>query len=135
MTIAELGRRSGVGIETVRYYQRLGLLRVPMAPTPRAHRRYGEDALAELRFVRRCKDLGFRLRDIAVLAQLRRDGSPRCDRLHEELSRLTERLDAERREIEGRLVSVRTLLTACAGGRSLSDCGSFAAIEKSVAGD
>jgi DNA-binding transcriptional MerR regulator len=87
--------------------------------------------LAELRFVRRCKDLGFRLRDIAVLAQLRREpaSTRSCDRVHEELSRLSERLDIERREVEYRLVSVRSLLTACAGGRPLTECPAFASID------
>lgn len=129
MTIAELGRRSGVGSETVRYYFRIGLLRGAMPSPHGPRRRYGEEALAELQFVRRCKALGFRLREIAVLVQLRASGAGSCGALHESLRELRGRLDAEKAEIEARLASVASLLGACDGKSSPSACGAFAALE------
>lgn len=130
-TIAELGRKAGVGVETVRYYQRLGLLAVPSAASARMHRRYGADALGELRFVLRCKALGFSLKDIGVLVRMRRAPQGACDRLHDRLSNLHDELDAKRRTVESQLGEVTALLRSCAGGRSLEECEALAQLEMS----
>jgi DNA-binding transcriptional MerR regulator len=130
MTIAELARRSGVGVETVRYYQRLGLLAVPVLGDQRVHRRYGAEALADLRFVRRCKALGFSLKEIAVLVKLRTAPRSTCTRLHEQLAELRAQLDAKKRLLDSQLTAVRSLLGACAGGKPLADCETFARLEE-----
>lgn len=74
LTISALAAAAGVGVETVRYYQRRGLLAVPQAAT--GYRRYDADALARLRFIRRAQSLGFTLEEIAELLQLQ-DGTDR----------------------------------------------------------
>ena len=57
---------SGVNIETIRYYEREGV--VPRAPrTPTGRRLYGDEDIARLRFVKRCRDLGFSIPDIRTL--------------------------------------------------------------------
>ena len=67
--IGEAARRSGVGIETIRWYERVGL--VPKARRAANGRRYyGDDDVTRLRFVARCRGLGFPLRDIAALLAL-----------------------------------------------------------------
>lgn len=77
-TIGALARAGGVGVETVRYYQRRGLL--PQPPKPArvagAYRRYPVAAVARLRFIRRAQQLGFTLDEIAELLQLA-DGTDR----------------------------------------------------------
>lgn len=69
MTIGRLADRTGVHLETIRYYQRLGLM-----PTPeRAYgtvRRYGEDAVGRLRFIKRAQGLGFSLDEVKLLLDL-----------------------------------------------------------------
>jgi MerR family mercuric resistance operon transcriptional regulator len=68
-TIGALARAVGVNVETVRYYERIGLLPRP----PRAHgsiRRYPPDALRRLRFIKRAQALGFSLEEVAALLQL-----------------------------------------------------------------
>ena len=133
MTIAELGRHSGVGVETVRYYQRLGLLNVPMSRGHRAHRRYGADAVAELAFVRRCKALGFRLKEIGVLVQLRRTPGVSCGRVHERLAELRAHLVTKQQQLEAQLASVQSLLGACPGGQTLGRCEAFARLGRDSA--
>lgn len=70
MRIGELARRAGVNVQTVRYYERRGLL-----PDPRHHaagyREYGTGTLQRLRFIRRAQELGFTLREIEQLLGLR----------------------------------------------------------------
>jgi MerR family mercuric resistance operon transcriptional regulator len=67
--IGQLSKTSGVHLETIRYYQRLGLM-----PTPaRSHgsvRRYGEDAVSRLRFIKRAQSLGFSLDEVKLLLDL-----------------------------------------------------------------
>lgn len=130
MTIAELGRLSGVGVETVRYYQRLGLVSVPAARDWRSHRRYGPDAVAELGFVRTCKELGFSLKEIAVLVQLRRAPRGSCTKLHERLAELSKELDAKLEQLNWQRGAVQSLLNACSGGKALAQCEAFARLEQ-----
>ena len=60
MRIGELAREAGIGVETIRYYERRGLLAAP-ARTAARYRAYGEEDLARVRFIRRAKALGFGL--------------------------------------------------------------------------
>jgi len=67
--IGGLAKAAGVGVETVRYYQRRGLLPEPARP-PRAVRRYGEDDVKRLRFIRSAQAAGFTLNEIGKLIDL-----------------------------------------------------------------
>ena len=69
MTIGALAQSAGVGVETVRYYQRRGLLPQP-ARSYGTIRRYGPDDAARLRFIRRAQELGFTLDEIGELLEL-----------------------------------------------------------------
>ena len=73
MTIGRLARQAGVNIETIRYYQRRGILATPRKPLGGV-RRYTAETLARLRFIKRAQELGFTLREIAELLKLG-DGS------------------------------------------------------------
>lgn len=68
VTIARLAAAAGVGVETVRYYQRRGLLPVPAAAG--AVRRYGEAEVGRLRFIRQAQAAGFSLGEIGELLAL-----------------------------------------------------------------
>lgn len=68
-TIGGLARAAGVGVETVRYYQRRGLLPEPARP-PGEVRRYGEEDLRRLRFIRSAQAAGFTLNEIGELLAL-----------------------------------------------------------------
>lgn len=74
MTISQLAGAAGVGVETVRYYQRRGLLPVPARPHG-GIRRYDAAALRQLRFVRAAQDLGFSLQEVAELLSLEQGGA------------------------------------------------------------
>lgn len=68
-TIGGLAKAAGVGVETVRYYQRRGLLVEPARP-PGEIRRYGEEDLKRLKFIRTAQSAGFTLAEIAELIDL-----------------------------------------------------------------
>ncbi|MBM3358751.1 MAG: MerR family transcriptional regulator [Betaproteobacteria bacterium] len=71
MRIGDLAKLAGVGVETVRYYQRIKLLKTPAKPY-RGIRNYSRDDLARLQFIRRAQQLGFSLEEIAALLRLSR---------------------------------------------------------------
>jgi len=94
ITIGRLALAADVHVETVRYYQRLGLLREPERPLGGV-RRYEHQDLARLQFIRRAKAMGFTLDEIAGLLQLK--GKRAC----EQTRRLTEhKLRDVRRKLE-----------------------------------
>lgn len=69
MRIGQLATSVGVHVETIRYYQRIGLIEVPEKPYGRV-RSYDDDDLRRLRFIRRAQGLGFSLEDIRALLEL-----------------------------------------------------------------
>ena len=112
MTIARLGAAAGVGVETVRYYQRRGLLAVPASAG--AVRRYGAADVRRLRFIRRAQAAGFTLEEIGELLALdRTDDRVRVRHLASE--RLAA-LDARIAELEGSRAALERLRVACASG-------------------
>lgn len=117
MTIGKLAQASGVHVETIRYYQRRRLLTEPPKPAAGV-RRYGSDAVARVRFIKRAQELGFSLAEIERLLHLQEGQS--CDaarklaaeklavvdarladlsRMRRALAELVRRCDAEQREV------------------------------------
>ena len=101
MTIGALAAAAGVGVETVRYYQRRGLLQQPTRQYGSV-RRYGREEVARIGFIRRAQELGFTLEEIGTLLQLE-DGTDRrsirriaAARLAQIRTRLTDRSRMER---------------------------------------
>ncbi|TAM14468.1 MAG: heavy metal-responsive transcriptional regulator [Rhodanobacter sp.] len=72
LTIGAVAKRVGVAIDTIRYYEREGLLPEPQRRAS-GYRSYGDDAIAQLRFIRRAKNLGFTLEEIRELLSLSTD--------------------------------------------------------------
>jgi MerR family transcriptional regulator, mercuric resistance operon regulatory protein len=108
MTIAGLARAGGVGVETVRYYQRRGLLAVPSrgGSGTGGIRRYGEEDLRRLGFIRSAQRAGFTLEEIAELlaldaghdrARARELANQRIAALDEKIAELTAARDALKR--------------------------------------
>ena len=94
MSVAQLATRVGVRPDTIRYYEKAGLLHPP-ARTSGAHRRYPEDAVDRLRFIQGAQRLGLRLRDISTLLTVRDTGSCPCEPAERLLRQRIGELDAE----------------------------------------
>lgn len=109
-TIGGLAKAAGVGVETVRYYQRRGLLPEPPRP-PGEVRRYGEADIKRLRFVRSAQAAGFTLKEIAELLDL----SAADDRVRaRELARArVAALDSKIEEMREARDALAALATAC----------------------
>jgi MerR family mercuric resistance operon transcriptional regulator len=128
MSISELARSVGVGVETVRYYQRRGLL-----SDPRPHktgvsgiRHYGPDEERRLRFIRSAQAAGFTLEEIAELLHL--DSTDDRPRAREMARSRIEALDAKIAELEKARQSLAKLARDCAAGGK-GPCPIIAAFE------
>lgn len=120
LSIGELGRRAGAKVETIRYYERIGLLPAP-ARTEGNYRAYGEAALNRMSFIRRARDLGFsieQVRDLLALSDRRDQSCATVDELTRvhlaEVERKIADLEALRRELSA-------LLSQCRQG-TISTC-------------
>jgi MerR family mercuric resistance operon transcriptional regulator len=80
LTIGKLAERAGVNVETIRYYQRRGLLDEPKKPLG-GYRRYPSDMAKRVRFIKRAQSLGFTLEEVAGL--LRLDAASACSETRE----------------------------------------------------
>ena len=83
--IGELSRRTGCNIETIRYYERIGLL--PAPPRRGRYRSYGREDVARLGFVRRARELGFTLDEVRALLGLAVGGQASCAEVRELVQR------------------------------------------------
>jgi MerR family mercuric resistance operon transcriptional regulator len=128
LTIGEVARLSSVGIETVRFYEREGLLAKPQR-TSSGYRQFDEDAVARLQFIRRAKELGFTLNEIKDLLSLRVDAHTSCKDVRT-------RAEAKIADIEGKIKSLRRmkkaleqLMSECNQRGSESECPILDALE------
>ena len=119
MGIGALAKHPGVGIDTVRYYERRGLLPA-MARLASGYRRYGTVEILRLRFIRRAQALGFTLREIRELLALwkRRDVPGVKQTAQEKLANLEQRI----RDLDRVRRGLRKLIAACPGQGRAEDC-------------
>ena len=132
MTIGQLARAGGVGVETVRYYQRLKLLDEPR----RAYgsvRRYGDDILERIQFIKRAQRLGFTLSEIKTLFLLdaRRDRH-RAHRLAQ--SKIIE-IEQRLKDMSAMRSALRQLVSSCEAGDTKLPCPIVEAFRGNPAGE
>jgi len=113
LRISELARKGGVGVETVRFYQRKGLIDAPQGEAT-GGRHYGSDDVRRLRYIRKAQTAGFTLSEIAELIDLdRADDRPRArDMARERIAAL----DARIAELTEARASLAKLARDCARG-------------------
>jgi MerR family copper efflux transcriptional regulator len=120
-TIGQLAREAGVGVETIRFYEREKLLKKP-ARSPSGYRRFGEDAVARLVFIRRAKDLGFSLAEIRELLALRADPKKDCSAVNRRAQTKIVEIEERIRDLQRMKRALLNLSTACANGTTVDDC-------------
>ncbi len=121
LTIGRLAQEAGINLETVRYYERQGLMPKPPGSSS-GYRLFSADAAQRLRFIRRAQEIGFSLKEIRDLLALR--VSPRTTS-----AEIRKRAEAKISDIEGKIKtlesmrkSLRKLTNSCAGCGPISEC-------------
>jgi len=119
MTIGGLAKSAGVNVETIRYYQRLRLLEEPARP-PGGVRRYGEDAVSRVKFIKRAQDLGFSLAEIRRLLSL---GEPQtCGEARSLAAEKLALVEARLADLESLRGTLKALIGRCDRGRGKVAC-------------
>ncbi len=117
-TIGALARAADVNVETVRYYARRGLLKLPPKPAGGV-RRYPPDAADRLRFIRRAKQLGFTLTEIRELLSI---NVGRCQDVRERAVRKRAQIEAQLRDLNALKKTLDQLIVSCRGERQSLPC-------------
>lgn len=122
LTIGQLAKQAGVGVETIRFYEREGLIAEPKRRPSSRYRQYPPQAVGRVRFIRRAKELGFTLKEIQELLELRVDPGSTCanvrQRAREKIADIEQRIDSLARMKD----ALERLAKKCRGKGPTTEC-------------
>ncbi|MCA9447491.1 MAG: MerR family transcriptional regulator [Candidatus Omnitrophica bacterium] len=128
-TVGQLAKQSGVNIETIRFYERKGLLPRP----PRSsggYRQYSTETISRVRFIKRSQELGFSLKEVAELLSLRIGPEATCGDIKRVAEEKAEDIDQKIRDLRQMKKALSALVDQCSGDGSTSDCPILEHLEK-----
>ncbi len=128
MQIGAVSKRAKVGIETIRYYEREGLLSKPDR-RPSGYRQYDESVVARLQFIRRAKELGFTLGEISELLALWFDSNTKCVHVRQRAAKKLNDIEAKIASLRQMKRSLRKLISTCENRNSMEACPLFDGID------
>lgn len=120
MKIGEVAKRSGIGIETIRFYEREGLLLKPER-RPSGYRQYDEATVERLNYVRRAKELGFTLAEVKELLELSAAHSI-CEHIRQRAEKKITDIDSKIRNLQQMKRSLGKIVQRCRVKNSTEDC-------------
>ncbi|MHB8494625.1 MAG: MerR family DNA-binding protein [Casimicrobiaceae bacterium] len=121
-TIGSIAAQVGVGKETIRYYQRRGLIVCPPKRVGGGFRMYDMQTVERLQFIRQAQDIGFSLREIAELLSLKADPATDCSAVR--IRALAKRDEVTRKlaQLERMRAALEVLIAACPGSGAIATC-------------
>lgn len=128
LTTGELAKKVKVNVQTIRYYERRGLLPEP----PRnesGYRQYSQNAVRRMEFIKRAKKLGFTLKEISELLSLRVDSNTTCNEVKELTEDKISDMEEKIRTLQEMKEALGKLLSACTGTGPTSECPILDALE------
>ena len=128
LTIGRLARAVGVNVQTVRYYERRTLLAAD-ARRPSGYRLFGEDALKRLRFIKNAQGLGFTLREISELLELRVSSTARCGDVQRKAQDKLAHVQTKIRDLRALDRALQRLIRACQSGQPTDRCPILRSLE------
>ncbi len=121
-TISKAAYRAGVGVETIRFYERKGLIEQPRRPRDAGYRVYPEETVHRIRFIRQAQELGFSLREIQDLLSLRADPESDSADVRERAAAKLAEVKRKITELERIRAALEDLIAACPGRGALRSC-------------
>ena len=115
LPIGEMSRRTGVNIETIRYYERIGVMPKPLR-TEGGHRAYDADQLKRLAFIKRCRELGFSLGEIRALLDIVETGTNTCAEVHQMTMEHLANVRKKIRDLRGMEHALKEMAAECGRG-------------------
>lgn len=129
LTIGQLAKLVGVNVQTVRYYERRRLL-TPSDRKPSGYRLYDDEAIRRLRFIKNAQALGFMLREIAELLNLRVVSTARCGDVQRKAQNKLAQVEAKVRDLRTLTRALRSLIRACRAGQPTDRCPILQSLEE-----
>ena len=118
LTIGFLAKAADVNIETIRYYQRIGLITEPAKPS-QGYRVYSDEILNRIKFIKRAQQLGFNLKEIDELLQL---GKGRCDDIRVKAEQKKSQIDDQIKDLKKLRSTLTGLINSCHESSKSSQC-------------
>lgn len=128
MTISKAAERANVGIETIRYYERRGLIEQPPKPTGVGFRSYPEETVRRVRFIRQAQNIGFSLREIQDLLSLRTDPTADCADIRDRASVKLVEVNSKIARLRDVREALEELIAACPGKGAVRACSILEAL-------
>ena len=128
LTIGQVAKAAGIGVETVRFYERRGLFDPPPR-RPSGYRQFPEEVVHRLRFIRRAKELGFSLKEIRELLDLRLDPDDTCADVKTRTEQKIEAIQEKLRELQRMKKALCKLVAACDGEADVDHCPVLISLE------
>ena len=129
LTIGKLAERAQVNIQTIRYYERRGLLPEPER-TASNYRVYTGDTVRRVRFIKRAQDLGFTLSEIKELLDLRASPRSCCEDVRARSKAKIRDIDEKVRSLEAMRKALSKLVGACSGRGPVTECPILESLEE-----
>lgn len=129
LRIGQIAERAGVGVETIRFYERKGLIGEPKRRSS-GYRQYDADAVDRLRFIRRAKELGFTLNEIKELLDLKWDPTARCDDVKRQAEAKIDNIKQKVHTLNRMKRALVKLTEACHGNGKTSRCPILEALDQ-----
>lgn len=129
LTIGRVARQAGVNVETIRYYERRGLIEQPRRPD-RSFRQYSPDIIKRVRFIREAQELGFSLREVANLLALRTDPAANCEDVSAQATAKRKEVRDKIKKLQRMDAALASLIADCPKKGALVDCPIIAALDR-----
>ncbi len=122
LTIGNAAHAAGVGVETLRFYERRGLIEQPPKPALGGFRIYPDDTVHRIRFIRQAQDLGFSLREIGDLLALRADPATDAGDVRERAAAKLADVERKIAQLDRIRAALEAVIAACPGSGALASC-------------
>ena len=121
LSIGQVAKKAQIGIETIRYYERMGLIEKP-ARKASGYRQYHPQVISRLQFIRRAKELGFTLDEITDLLKLRHDARSSAKDVKNRVENKILKVEEKIKQLQRIKRGLKELAQSCSGKGSLDQC-------------
>lgn len=129
-TIGAAAKAAGVGVETIRFYERRGLIEQPAKPSGSGLRPYSSDIVRRVRFIRKAQEVGFSLREILDLLWLRSDPSADCSEVRSRAVAKLAEIETKMSRLENMRAALEQVVASCPSNGELRTCTIIDALER-----
>lgn len=120
-SIGQIAKQSGVSVETIRYYEKEGLIEEPERKES-GYRQYNGDAIARLSFIQQAKELGFSLKEIGELLSIKSDANTVCSDVKQLAQEKLGDIECKIKMLQRMRKSLKKLIDVCPGKAPINDC-------------